>query len=414
MALIFLLHFFSSLITQAQTSTSPRQVEQLEPVNILPNQDKRWALIIGIDDYQDEEISKLKGASNDAKALAKAIEMYAGFRSDHITVLASSQQALGLPTRRNILSRLSNMRKYLPKDGLLLIAFSGHGIERDGHAYLLPADAVASEDVVLLEETAINMERVKQSVYQTGIKQVIFIIDACRSDPFGGRAIGNNPMTENFKKSLNFDVRNQKIKAFATFYATEVGQRAYEYEEKKQGYFTWAIVEGLSGGAANKNGEITLAGLANYLEDVVPRLVQYTKGQEQRPYHIIGGFKADELVLAAVERPSLNLTDETVEEPARMVGRGKEATTQANPQMFFYIIGKVKQPGEKVFHSGITLTQGVLLAGGLSRSEGKLIYIIRRGEDGRLITVSYNFKDIKRGHKPDPQLRAGDTIEVLR
>ena len=40
--------------------------------------------------------------------------------------------------------------------------------------------------------------------------------------------------------------RNREVEAFVTIYATAIGRRAYEYKEKQQGYFTWALIEGLN------------------------------------------------------------------------------------------------------------------------------------------------------------------------
>src|SRR5215471_5300284 len=37
-------------------------------VSSLPGSSKRFALVIGVDDYQDTQINKLDGATNDAKA----------------------------------------------------------------------------------------------------------------------------------------------------------------------------------------------------------------------------------------------------------------------------------------------------------------------------------------------------------
>jgi len=83
-------------------------------------------------------------------------------------------------------------------------------------------------------------------------------------------------------------------------YATAVGHRAYEYTEKHQGYFSWAIAQALSGGAANVKGEVTLRALVKYLEDNVPKLVALDYGTkvEQKPFAEIEGFRADELVLS--------------------------------------------------------------------------------------------------------------------
>src|SRR6266508_496170 len=110
-------------------------------VNTLPEKSKRYALIIGVDKYSDGSISSLDGASNDAKALADALIRHAGFPADQVILLASDQPPQRQPTREEILLRLSNLRSAAPKDGLLVVAFAGHGIERNGQAYLLPSNA---------------------------------------------------------------------------------------------------------------------------------------------------------------------------------------------------------------------------------------------------------------------------------
>ena len=45
-----------------------------------------------------------------------------------------------------------------------------------------------------------------------------------------------------YTRGFNFDVANREVEAYATLDATSVGARAYEYVEKRQGYFTWAVV----------------------------------------------------------------------------------------------------------------------------------------------------------------------------
>src|SRR5204863_5441954 len=83
----------------------------------------------------------LGGASNDARTLSEALIQYAAFPADQVTLLGSDQPAERQPTRGNILRRLSNLAAVVPPDGLLLMAFAGHGIERGGQAFLLPADS---------------------------------------------------------------------------------------------------------------------------------------------------------------------------------------------------------------------------------------------------------------------------------
>ena len=285
--------------TQAQKDG--RGLRQLpKAVESLPGTSKRFALVIGVDEYQDPQINKLGGATNDAKAIVDGLIQYAGFARDQVVLLTGDQPVERRPTRGNILRRLSNLRTAASKDGLLLVAFAGHGIEREGQAYLLPSDAQVSGDISLLEDTAINVEEMRKRIVQTGVGQVVMILDACRNDPSAGRGDSDNPLSKRYTQAFNFEERNTDIQAFATLYATDVGHRAYEYTEKKQGYFTWALVEGLKGAAANAKGEVTLGGLLTYLQDTVPRRIQLDlgSGKLQRPFAVIQGYKANELVLA--------------------------------------------------------------------------------------------------------------------
>jgi len=292
-------------IPPAQTQTPPATSQPAaapaatEEITALPASAKRWALVIGVDKYIDPQISPLKGSDNDARMIADALVRYSGFPQDQVILLSTNQPAERQPTRVNILRRLSNLSTTVPKDGLLLVSFAGHGMERGGQAFLLPADAQISDQISFLEETAISMNRVKQWIKDTGVGQVVLLLDACRNDP-GGRADAPNPLSNAYVNSFNFDVRNREVQAFATVYATGIGQRAYEYTEKKQGYFSWAVVEGLKGGAANDKGEVTLSQLVKYVQDAVPKRIAIDLGstKQQKPFAVIEGYRADELVLA--------------------------------------------------------------------------------------------------------------------
>ena len=294
-------------------------------VNSLPGRQKRYALIIGVDQYSDPQVTGLNAASNDARLLADALVRYAGFPPEHVLLLTSNRSSDWQPTRNNILRKLSNLAGVVPKDGLLLFSFAGHGIERNSQAFLLPSDAQVSDDVNLLEQTAINVVQIKNWIRQTGVGQVLLFLDACRNDPAAGRAAADNPLTKTYTRAFNFDWRNREVQAFATVYATEIGRRAYERRTPRHGYFTLALVEGLKGDAANERGEVTLAGLVDYVQSKVRDQVRLDLGQgrEQKPFADIGGYRANELVLsvkdpaaaAAAQRLEQQLTAEAAAAP---------------------------------------------------------------------------------------------------
>ncbi|HMG73973.1 MAG TPA: caspase family protein [Pyrinomonadaceae bacterium] len=288
-----------SFSTKLQLPQGARQLVRGGGITEWPSKAKRWALVIGVDHYRDENISPLRGANNDAHTLAAALVRYAGFPADQVILLASDQSEGRQPTRINILTYLSNLASTVPKDGLLLVSFAGHGIERARQAYLIPSDARLTDDVSLLEESAVSVTRMHNRISATGVGQVVILLDACRNDP-GGRADAPNPLTVAYTRGFDFDVRNHEVNAFVTIYATAVGERAYEYADKKQGYFTWSLVEGLKGGAANENGEVTLANLVKYVQENVPKhvTIDLGAGKQQRPFYRMEGYKAEQLVIA--------------------------------------------------------------------------------------------------------------------
>jgi hypothetical protein len=370
-----------------------------------PGSAQRFALIIGVDQYRDRQITSLHGAANDARAIAETLVHYAGFPAEQVILLASDQVAERQPARNNILRYLSNLRGMVPPDGLLLISFAGHGMERGGKPYLLPSDAVASKDMMLLEDTAISVDRLKESVRATGVRQVVLILDACRNDPSAGRSNGDNLLTSTFTRGFNFDVHNREVTAFVTLYATAVGHRAYEYAEKNQGYFTWALVEALKGGAANSKGEVTLGRLVKYLEEAVPNRVRIDlgAGREQKPFANIEGYKADELVIAVTSSsPAASPTDTS---SAKQPGIEKETADEKD-------LGGPERPvrnrGPKSGRVLIILTE---ISGGISNDSGVAREISQRMAGNNLSTtlgLELTPSDLSRMRSAIQRLESGD------
>jgi len=97
-----------------------------------------------------------------------------------------------------------------------------------------------------------------------------------------------------------------------------------------------------------------------------------------------------------------------------LVRPGDVITVRVRPEQYVYIAGAVRQPGQRKFHAGMTLTQAVLAAGGASTTGAGVVVISRQEGDGHLKTIRYNLKEISTGRSPDPVLQPGDRIEVSR
>ncbi|HEY0079928.1 MAG TPA: polysaccharide biosynthesis/export family protein [Pyrinomonadaceae bacterium] len=97
-----------------------------------------------------------------------------------------------------------------------------------------------------------------------------------------------------------------------------------------------------------------------------------------------------------------------------LVGAGDVVNVLPRQKEYIYIGGEIASGGQKDFHSGLTLTQAVLAAGGVTRFSSGRIRVARQGADGRLISTEYNLPEIESGKIPDPRLQPGDRIEVAR
>jgi hypothetical protein len=136
----------------------------------------------------------------------------------------------------------------------------------------------------------------------------MLFFDSFRKEPLGESLVRGT-------RGLTFDTRNQEAAAFAMLLATGVGQRAYESQANKHGYFTAALIEALKGRAAGGGREVTLDRLVKYLETNVPAEArrELGAGAEQRPLAIIEGYKSDELTLAVSESGSAPAKPEPAE-----------------------------------------------------------------------------------------------------
>ena len=123
-----------------------------------------------------------------------------------------------------------------------------------------------------------------------------------------------------------------------------------------------------------------------------------------------------EAAKATVVRSESNQTYEIdLNQPGEMnllVRPGDVITLHANATQFLYIGGEVKSPGEKTYRRGLTLTQAIISAGGVTK-KAKEARLGRDDGRGFLSVTNVKLKDIESGKIPDPLVRPGDRIMIV-
>lgn len=252
-------------------------------VDELPAEEKRFALVIGAEEYLDKQVGKFNYAASDARAVADALVRNGGFRKENIVLLASGEPAERQPLRSVILQQLAAMPNHVKQGGFLLVYFIGHELEKSGKSYLLATDSLAGNDA-LLADTAITSERFKEFLKASGADQLMLIFDSFRQ----------TPASESFSQVFSF---KNELSAYVTLLSATTGERAYASVAKKQGIFTSVFLEAIRGKAANKSRAITLESLIKYLQARVPQEVQreFGNASKQSPLSVIEGYEAEDL-----------------------------------------------------------------------------------------------------------------------
>jgi FKBP-type peptidyl-prolyl cis-trans isomerase len=244
---------------------------------------KTWAVVVGIDEYVRPNIPKLRYAVADAKLFAQALREELKVPREQVILMTSdSVEETRQPRFVNVAYRLSSLRGKVRKEDTLLFYFAGHGVTVGGEPFLLTEEADTRNELTL-KASSLHGGDLISTLRKMECGNVWVMLDACRVSP-GGQEMERL----NSQASAALSVANVGQFQSATMFSCEVGQRSWEWEEKKHGCYSYFLVAGLRGEAADRQGKVTLQGLADYLSREVPRASRLL-GAVQNPTMFYGG-----------------------------------------------------------------------------------------------------------------------------
>jgi uncharacterized protein len=227
---------FPSAIDESQAREVPQEID-----GIQLSTSKRFALVVGIDDYPG---SPLQLPVRDAELVKKKLESV-GFE---VTLVVNPTLGKLMEARDEFVRKINSSGEGVTA----LFFFAGHAVQFNGHNYLIPAESrllpepgqaaeMPSPDAFI--DRAIDAQLGLLN-YLGGSKasQVIFVLDACRTNPFdpdhraGARPAGLAAM----------DARPGGADTFILF-AASPGQAASDGESgASNSPFTRAFAEAIS------------------------------------------------------------------------------------------------------------------------------------------------------------------------
>jgi len=137
-----------------------------------PKKIKKVALIIGNSNYKSS--SKLKNPTNDADLMEATLKQ---LKFETFTYKNIDHQKM--------MEAVKAFALELNGADVVFFHFAGHGLQHEGKNYLLPTDISLDNGPVDLQFEALNAEIIMQIFEYTNKESLnIFILDACRSNPY--------------------------------------------------------------------------------------------------------------------------------------------------------------------------------------------------------------------------------------
>lgn len=282
----------------------PLLVLGLVSAEAQPQGGQKWAILIGVGDYEDGNINDLPYAPEDAKQIYSLLKERGEFYEEHLLLMVDDSPPDSLPTRSNILLKLATWLQPVRKGDTVLFYFSGHGVADAERGYLVPIGA----RMAVIREESIGLDTVMEYLRDSGAGKVLVLLDACHS---GMAKVGapTEAMGEGFEKSIVLEPRPEyEAEGEVVLASCQPEQYSYPYDPgaafsvQNRSLFTHFVLQGLGGTAdkAPRDRVVTVSELNEFVyQGVTTRAAEI--GVVQKPMIKISGTGAiTEVPLLAV------------------------------------------------------------------------------------------------------------------
>ncbi|MBX3171355.1 MAG: caspase family protein [Candidatus Eremiobacteraeota bacterium] len=253
---------------------------------------KTYAVVVGIDNYLNPNVPKLRYAVSDANIFAQALKQTLKVPESQLFLLTSdSPDDASHPRAVNIANRLAWLNSHVKREDTIIFYFAGHGITMDKQPYLLTEESDNS-NTLTLGVSSLPGAALMDYLSKVKAANVWLVLDACRN------SASREPNSLGDVSFTRTDVGQDRS---ATMFSCKIGERSWESEEFEHGFYTYYLVAGLREKAVDDKGEINLQGLSDFVGSQVPVAVA-KMGQKQTPWLSYGG--GDRWVLARGLKPA--------------------------------------------------------------------------------------------------------------
>lgn len=316
---------------------------------------KLWILLVGVNQYQDRQhLPSLQYSAVDCQGLGEALkEATASLKEKEVII--HHDFATKRPQIEDVKQSISKIINSAAADDTILFYFSGHGIleSTTGQVVLCLADT----DKEKLLNTGLPLNTLLKQLSSCAASQQLVWLDACHS---GGMTLrGTSKISLPNPSSQLVEVLRNKAAESKGFYALlscDQTQQSWEFPELGHGVFTYYLMRGLRGEAADSQGVIEADALYQYVYHQTLRYIDKTNQQ----IRLINQQKSSRGESRLQSEFPLQTPKRIVEGFGKVVlGKRSFNRSEINPRQALVIDG-----GDKVKRTTFALSQVLQSSGG--------------------------------------------------
>lgn len=250
-----------SIASNASIYSAHSEVDEVKQITVPDN--SKYAVIIGNQHYQSDDIYDVKFANHDAQVFEKYCVNVLGVPSENIQLVLDGS----IGQMNEALRKISNIVEQV-KAPQVYFYYAGHGWpSEDQEPLLIPTDISVNQ-----LENAIKLDEVTKLFRRNSNTKMIAFVDACyASESFAKKT-----------RSVVIEINEPLVSGEQIlFSAVSQNQEANSHEESHHGVFTYYLLEALK----DKGGKITVEDLDQRLRENVTKYVNSKSGlKNQVPY----------------------------------------------------------------------------------------------------------------------------------
>ena len=171
------------------------------------NTGKKWALLVGVNEYQND-VSPLRFCASVVVSFRQSLIDVYSYEPENVFLMTDQKTGADYPTHVNVVKRLSLLSQRINAEDTFIFYISAHGISKGENSFLLTANS-DSNNLDTLELTATPLGKVQESLARIKANQMLSIIDAHRNDSSSGGGEGDNLLIDTFARDLKLKRLNK-------------------------------------------------------------------------------------------------------------------------------------------------------------------------------------------------------------